>query len=465
MIIRKFFTPGLAITSYIIYDEDSLEGAVIDPTRHTEQYLRCIQQENVNITHILETHVHADFASGAQELKAALKDKPKIVCSSMGGQSWSPHYADQLVNDRDEIMLGSTRLQAWHTPGHTPEHIIWVVYDDRRDPHIPALAFTGDLLFVGSIGRPDLLGEEIQKKLANQLYDTIFHTLPKLPDFIEIYPSHGAGSLCGKGIGARQSSTLGYERKCNQWLQPLPFEEWKEKLLKEMPAAPAYFKTMKQINVTGIDMSSLQQELPPLLTLDQTLKLMATCQIIDVRDPFVFAAGHLKNAINIPLSASFVTWAGAVLSPDKELIIVVGDTPEALFVIQSLKVIGINTIKGICNVSTHHNMQEWLEIQHATPMLSVDEVVAKKNEVHMLDVRTPSEWHSGHIQEAHHIEMALINSSFDLLPKNAPIAVFCHSGTRASIIASLLKSHGFFASVVRGGMQEWLKKGLPSVSG
>jgi hydroxyacylglutathione hydrolase len=403
MIIRQFVTPGLVIVSYIIFDENSRQGAVIDPTPQIEQYLRCAQQENINITYILETHVHADFASGAQELKAALP-KAKILSSSMGGQEWSPIYADQLVNDRDEITLGTTRLQAWHTPGHTPEHVIWIAYDDRRNPHTPVLAFTGDLLFVSSVGRPDLLGKEVQEKLAKQLYHSLFHTLADLPDHTEIYPAHGAGSLCGKGIGSRNSSTLGYERQSNIWLKPLPYEEWVKQLLSDMPTAPAYFKRMKRLNVTGRGVIGSCQELPPVLTLEQTLSLLKTCQIIDVRHPENFTAGHLKNAINVPLSPSFVTWAGTVIDLDKKTLIVVGNISEALFVVQSLKLIGMTDIAGVCNAGEQRS-QEWNEIQHMSPMLKVGEVAEHQDNYYVLDVRTPGEWHSGHIKVGHHVEI------------------------------------------------------------
>lgn len=462
MIIKSFITPGLAIASYIIFDEITRQGAIIDPTRHIEQYLRYAQQENIDIMYILETHVHADFVSGAQEIKGIL-NKAKIISSGMGGQEWSPHYADQLINDRDEIQIGSFRLQAWHTPGHTPEHIIWVAFDDRRNSSIPALAFTGDLLFVGSIGRPDLLGHEAQQALAKQLYHSVFQILATLPDFIEIYPAHGAGSLCGKGIGARLSSTLGYERQCNPWLKKLPYEEWVKGLLNDMPAAPPYFFAMKQLNVTGADLSSLPRELPPILTLDQILKFMPTSQIVDIRHPEAFAAGHLKGAINIPLSPSFATWAGSVLPSNKELLIVIGDPSEALFVVQSLKLIGANSIKGVFNTKDQRS-QEWENIQHFSPMMSVNNVQAEKENLLILDVRTPGEWNINHIKEAQHLEMPLIRASLDRLPKNKNIAVFCHSGMRASIIASLLRNYGFSASSVRGGMQEWMKAGLPVIN-
>lgn len=460
MLIQKFFTPGLAIISYIIYDEVSRRGAAIDPTRHIEQYLRYAQQENIIIEYILETHVHADFVSGAQEVKLAFHGIPKILCSGMGGQNWSPHYADLLIKDRHEINLGSIRLQAWHTPGHTPEHIIWIVYDDHRNPVIPAAAFTGDLIFVGSIGRPDLLGPETQEELSKQLYQTLFQTLKPLPDFLEIYPAHGAGSLCGKGMATRQSSTLGYERQSNPWLKLVSYDEWKTALLKDMPAIPEYFKEMKKVNITGIDVTSLPHSLPPLLTLDQTLKLMPTSQIIDGRNPEAFARGHLKGAINIPVSASFITWAGSILPLNQEYIIVVANSSEALFVVQSLKLIGINSIKGVCDTNTY-NSQEWQNLQHASPTLTVEAVAKNKDNMYVLDVRTPGEWDQGHIENAHHIEMARINSLTETIPKNSSIAVFCHSGTRACIIASLLQNYGFSAAFVRGGMQEWIKSGLP----
>lgn len=464
MQIRPFIAPGLAIVSYLIFDEATRLAAVIDPTRHIENYLRCAHQENVQITDILETHVHADFASGAKDLKAALQGKPKIHCSGLGGKEWSPHYADQLTQDRQEIILGEIRLQAWHTPGHTPEHLIWIVFNDRRSKDLPALAFTGDLLFAGSIGRPDLLGEEMQMVLVKQLYNSLFETLAPLPDSLEIFPAHGAGSLCGKEISSRNSSTLGYERRCNPWLIKQPFEKWSSNLLKDMPIAPKYFKRMKTLNLTGLD-HPLPQEMPPLVDLTQTLKLIPECLIIDVRKPDVFAVGHLKNALNIPLSPSFTTWAGAII-PDKcNLLVVASDVQEALFVIQSLKLIGIDSIKGICN-TRDWTQSNWPEILHSSPMVNVGDVNAKKEEFFILDVRTQAEWQAGHIAEAHHIELAQIPNALDKLPRDTPIAVFCGSGVRASLIASHLKHEGFSQAVnVRGGMQAWMQAGLPVTKG
>ena len=215
MQIRHFYTPGLAINSFLIFDEEAKLGAVIDPTRQVERYLALALEENIEITDIIETHVHADFVSGAPELKAALFGKPIIHCSGMGGKAWIPKYADRIVQDHDEIRLGPVRLAVRHTPGHTPEHVMWLAFDERRSTSVAEVAFTGDLLFVGSVGRPDLLGAEAEEVLIKQLYRTLFQSMHPLPDFLEILPAHGAGSLCGKEIGNRLSSTLGYEKRCN----------------------------------------------------------------------------------------------------------------------------------------------------------------------------------------------------------------------------------------------------------
>lgn len=463
MQIRPFFTPGLAIISYLIFDEKSRKGAIIDPTPLLDNYIRCIKQENIQITHILETHVHADFASGSKELKNFLQDSPLIVCSGLGGKEWCPTYADILIKDREEIKLGSIRLQAWHTPGHTPEHIMWVAFDDSRNSTTPALAFTGDLLFVGSIGRPDLLGDNMEKILTKELYQTLFERISSLPDHLEILPAHGTGSLCGKEIGSRLSSTLGYERLCNPWLIKQPFEKWSTALLKNMPPAPSYFKRMKRINVTGLQ-TAPPKETPPILDISQILELMPSSFIIDIRSPDAFALDHLKGAVNIPLAPSFTSWAGSVVPENKNILVVVGDIHEAMFVIQSLMLIGINSIKGICDSREWHR-GHWNEILHPSPMAIATDIAAKKDQFFILDVRTEGEWQSGHIQEAHHIELSQVPNAVNRIPNNTPIAVFCHSGGRASVIASWLNQQGYSQAIsVKGGMQAWIQAGLPTTS-
>ena len=209
MFFHQRFVPGLAIYSYMVGDEKSKQCAVIDPTRDVDEYLQIAKREGLRITHVFETHVHADFVSGSAELKARLGGEVKVVVSGMGGAEWTPPYADQVVGDGEEVALGTVRLKAIHTPGHTPEHVSWALFDDTRSKDAPWLVFSGDFLFVGDVGRPDLLGDETRKVLAHQLYHSVFERLPLLSDYTEVYPGHGAGSLCGKAIGSRSASSLG----------------------------------------------------------------------------------------------------------------------------------------------------------------------------------------------------------------------------------------------------------------
>lgn len=459
MLIRSFYTPGLFINSYFIFDEETRRAAVVDPTRQIEIYLAQALQDKVVITDIIETHVHADFVSGAAELKAALGGKPVIHCSGMGGDEWIPSYADHVVKDRDTFNLGSIRLEALHTPGHTPEHLIWVVFDEKRSPSVPELAFTGDLLFVGSVGRPDLLGEESRDTLAKQLYRSLFAVLYALPDFLEIYPGHGGGSLCGKGIGMKLTTTLGYEKKCNPWLIPQDYRRWVDSLdLCSLPI-PDYFPRMKKENVKGGKESS-HSELPSMLSVEQFKKMPASF-VADLRKPEDFAAGNIKGSVNIPVTPAFPLWAGSFLPADRDVVLVV-DKPDVLpGVVQSLKLVGLDHIAGVVDVS-HWKIGDRAELLKASPTMDVATLQAEKGNVYLLDVRNDQEWDSGHIEGAHHLELMKVPQALDAIPLDRPIAVICHSGNRASIIASLLeKEKGAKVFNVKGGMQAWNKAKLP----
>jgi len=455
MQIRRFFTPGLAINSYLIFDEVSGKGAVIDPTRQIEAYLSLAIQNHIEITDIIETHVHADFVSGAPELKVALHGKPFIHCSGMGGEEWLPYYADRVVQDKAEISFGEVRLQACHTPGHTPEHLIWLAYDTLRSPTVPSAVFTGDLLFVGSVGRPDLLGPQQEELLTKQLYHSLFTTLQDLPEFLEIYPGHGAGSPCGKGIGKQETSTLGYEMRCNPWLQPMDYEPWRQRLMCDIQAAPAYFKRMKYVNVHGLEHPN-GPKTPLFLTKEQFLKEASACEIVDIRNPETFARGHLKGSLNIPFGDQFPLWCGCVLKENKALILMVDTPANVPAVMQALHLIGMNYVSGVC-VASQWPWEQMKEMTATLTMLNPDEIRSALYKFFILDVRLPSEWNAGHIQEAHHLELARVPAHLDQLPKESPIAVVCRSGSRASLIASLLSKEGFKGVVnMRGGMQAWV---------
>ena len=325
MLLNQRFVPGLAIASYVIGDERTGEAAVLDPTRDVDDFIQYCSENELHIRHILETHVHADFVSGSRELKDRLRGEAKIYASGMGGDEWTPPYADHVVKDGDEITMGSVRLQAVHTPGHTPEHVCWALYDHTRSKETPWLLFTGDFLFVGDVGRPDLLGEETQRELGHHLYQSVFERLPRVPDITEIFPGHGTGSLCGKAISSRRSSTVGYERRFNPALVHKPEEEWVLDLLRDMPLAPPYFQRMKKVNSAGP--AILGPELPgqKRWSAKQVYdRVCDRCLIIDVRSKEAFAAAHIPRAINIPFGPNLPTWAGWVLPYDRPTLIVGG---------------------------------------------------------------------------------------------------------------------------------------------
>ena len=472
MFFHQRFIPGLAIASYMVGDEKAKEVAVIDPTRDVDEYIRLARAEGLRITHVLETHVHADYVSGAVELKARLGGSPIIVCSGMGGAAWTPAYADLVVRDGDEVKLGQIRLRAIHTPGHTPEHVAWALYDLSRSAETPWLVFTGDFLFVGDVGRPDLLGPAQRAELVGQLYRSVFERLPSLPDYAEIFPGHGAGSLCGKAIGSRRSSTVGFERRFNPALQPAEEPQWTSSLLSDMPPAPRYFRRMKEINARGPAL--LGEHLPglkPLAAGEARDRLRdGDCIVLDVRPEAAFAAGHLAGAINIPLGPNLALWAGWVLPDDKRLVIVIDDESHVREVVTHLIRVGLDQVDGFLSGDIESWQNDGLPITKLRTIAPQELDARLKQGGHadrplVLDVRTGSEWRAGHIDGAAHIHAGLLSDRLGELPKDRPIVVACGSGYRASIAASLLRRHGYRdVTHLVGGMTAWNAAGLPTVA-
>lgn len=467
MFFQQRFIPGLAIASYMVGDEKTKQVAVVDPTRDVDEYIEIAKREGLRITDILETHVHADYVCGSSELKARLGGEPRIHCSGLGGESWTPPYADVVVNDGDEVKLGTVRLQALHTPGHTPEHLSWVVYDDNRSREKPWLILTGDFLFVGDVGRPDLLGEAEQKELAHQLYQSVFQKLEPLPDFTEIYPGHGAGSLCGKAIGSRRSSTLGFERRFNATLQHAPEEPWTATLLKGMPLAPPYFRRMKQVNAQGPKI--IGPELPGqkrFMAKELHDRLCENCLVLDVRSKEAFAGAHIPGSVNIPIGPNLPTWAGWVLPYDRPLVIVAEDNSRVPEVVTHLIRVGLDDVEGYLDDGIDAWLNHGFEVSRLET-LSVHDLDNRLRETSekpfVLDVRTEGEWESGHIAGAHHIHGGLIEERYGEVPKDQPVAVVCGSGYRGSIAASFLKQKGYGrVANVLGGMMAWKGAGLPT---
>jgi hydroxyacylglutathione hydrolase len=434
-----------------------------------DEYVRIAKEEGLRITHILETHVHADYVSGSAELKARLDGEPKVVVSGMGGKEWTPPYADVVVKDGDEVTLGGVRLKAIHTPGHTPEHVTWALYDDTRSTDTPWMLLTGDFVFVGDVGRPDLLGPEQQKALAHQLYGSVFERLKAVPDFTEIFPGHGPGSLCGKAIGSRRSSTLGYERRFNPSLQAKPEPQWTEALLKDMPLAPPYFRRMKQVNSQGPKV--LGHDLPGqkrFTAKEIHARLCAHCMVVDVRPKEAYAAAHVPGSINIPLGQNLPSWAGWVLPYDKHLVVVPSSPSEMPEVVTHLIRVGLDQVEGYME----DGMDAWQN--HGFPVSQLEAITVQELDARLkgqkgerpfvLDVRTETEWNGGHIDGALHVHGGVLKDRYGEVPKDRPVAVVCGTGYRGSIAASFLKSHGYGnVANVLGGMTAWKAAGLPTV--
>jgi hydroxyacylglutathione hydrolase len=466
MLLHQRFIPGLAIASYIVGDERTGEAAVIDPTRDVDDFIHYARKNDLHIRHILETHVHADFVVGSRELKARLKDQPVIHSSSLGGPEWTPPHADHAVKDGEEVRVGSLRLKAFHTPGHTPEHVSWVLLDDTRSKDIPWVLFTGDFLFVGDVGRPDLLGEEARQALAHQLYQSLFDRLPAIPDITEIFPNHGAGSLCGKAINSRRSSTVGFERMFNSALVRRPEEQWVRDLMAEMPLAPPYFRRMKKVNREGP--AILGPELPGQRRWGAGEVHERTCQdclILDVRSKEAFAAAHIPGAINIPFGPQLPNWAGWVLPYDRPVLIVLDNPAQMPEVTTHLLRVGFDDVQG----HLQGGMDGWETAGYPLATLATTSVQELHDRLRkdaggltVLDVRTEKEWNAGHIEGAIHIHGGTLQERYGDVPRDKPVAVVCGSGYRASIAASFLMREGFTrVSNVLGGMTAWKAAGLP----
>lgn len=461
MFFHRRTIPGLAIHSYLIGDEDSGECAVIDPVRDVEEYLHLADENGLMITHILETHVHADFISGSKELKDATNGKAIIHCSGLGGEAWIPSYADHVVQDGDEVNVGSITLKAVHTPGHTPEHIMWSASENGELLKL----FTGDFLFVGSIGRPDLLGKEEMERLAHQLYHSVFERLDQFPDSVEVRPAHGAGSLCGKALGSTPYSSLGVERTHNPSLVEKSEQEWIHELMHEMPPVPQYFPRMKKVNVQGADLvASVMRDIGPLMVDEVEKRCKEGATVLDLRSKEAFAAAHIPGAINIPMSPQVSTWAGWILPFPNPVVLVLEEQEHLEPAVNQLLRIGYDQIAGFLR----GGIKEWEDSGkdlESYEVLSAKDLHKQLDETYVIDIRTQAEWDNGHIESAHYLHGGLIPEKMDQIPKDQSIAIVCGSGFRASVAASLLKRAGYpKVANVFGGMQAWVQDGYPVVS-
>lgn len=460
MVFETVFTDGLAHLSYVIGDKSSGKAAVVDPRRDVDIYIELARKNKLTITHVLETHIHADFVSGAREL-AERTGKAEPHLSVEGSASYGfPH---QKLKDGGKISLGRVILTARHTPGHTPEHISFLVAEDKR-PDDPFAVLSGDTLFADSVGRPDLLGAGQAKKLAHQLFKSLREFYMRLPEHVRVHPAHGAGSPCGADIGDRLVTTIGYEVRHNKSLQIEDEEEFVEHVLHESPPEPTYYKRMKKINADGPDVLGglpVCKMLPAKEFKEAIGKHEA--QLVDNRDMFSFGGGHIGGAMNIGPRPMLSIWAGWLLNPDKPIFLVLPKDDDLENVQRQLVRVGYEEFGGALLGGIEAWAAAGFELERLAQM-SVHEIQKKPRGLQVVDVRAPEEWEKGHIPNAQFIFLPEIRKKASQLDKSLPVAVYCESGYRASIGASLLKGEGFEKIFnVPGSWKAWEKAEFPVV--
>jgi hydroxyacylglutathione hydrolase len=459
MRIKQFEVAGLAQYSYVISSQG--QSIVIDPMRDFDRYTDYAKRQGLAITYVTETHIHADFASGAMALAGATG--AELVLSAYDEEPYRYSMAHRPLHEGDVLRIGKLRLLPVHTPGHTPEHLSFVLFDDERTTSEPVAFFSGDFLFVGSLGRPDLLGAHAQSRLAHELYVSLHNRIKSLPDGVQVYPGHGAGSLCGAGMSERGESTLGYER-AGQHLFMLDETKFVQHILHTVPPMPTYYPRMKTLNAEGASSFAsvgAGRALSPVAVC--TLLAESSATILDLRRPEAFGGAHIPRAINIGAGQNLSLWAGWLLSPEERLILVTdtGDDEEAR---RSLARVGLDQVVGFLE----NGMRAWLDAGltfHRTTQASATETKKLAASTQILDVRSRNEWVNGHIEGARHIPLGQLRQQIGGIEKDTDLITVCGSGYRSSIAASILQAEGFtHVSSMNGGMAAWNRQQLPLIS-
>lgn len=457
MFFEQIYDKTLAQASYLIGCQAKQEAIVIDPKRDIDTYLDIAKANNLRITHVVETHIHADFLSGSRELVEATG--AKLYLSDEGGPDWQYEFSHIGVKDGDVITVGNLLLTVMHTPGHTPESISLILVDQPATSE-PVMIFTGDFVFVGDVGRPDLLEEAAGVVGSSSIgAEQLFNSLNKfkaLADHIQVWPGHGTGSACGKALGAVPSSTVGYEKIRNWALQfGDDFEDFKKELLNDQPETPHYFAMMKKLNKVD---RPLLVTVPKHPSMDLQ-SIPSEVIIVDTRHKNDFVEGHIEGAINIQNNNSLANWSGWMLPYDKPLVIV-GAEEEKEDITRKLMRIGMDNIEGFIT-----NLNDFSLVK--TTVIDAEEVERLKmdEDVVLLDVRNAKEFKEGHIKEAKHYFVGKIAKELPNLDKDKTIIIQCQSGDRATIASSYLMRSGFTNILnYSGSMSDWKNKGKVVVS-
>ncbi len=468
MLLKYFYDQKLAHASYLVGCQATGEAIVIDPGRDIEPYIREAEANDMCIVAAAETHIHADFVSGSREL--AERTDAKLYLSDEGDENWKYHFLDgydhQLLKDGDVFQVGKIAFEVMHTPGHTPEHISFILTDKGGGADRPMGIFTGDFIFVGSIGRPDLLekaagiaGTAVAG--ASQMFKSV-ERFKALPDYLQVWPAHGAGSACGKGLGAIPSTTVGYEKLFNPALAYDTEAAFVEYLLRDQPEPPRYFAVMKRVNKEG---PAILHDLPKLelLPAKKMIALLAAgAQIVDTRNAGSFAGRHIPGTINIPFDM-LASWAGWLVDYERPLYLIV-DPQHALEAVRDLAYIGIDKVAGYFEHEAVATLSEAGVRPQAYQVMTPDKIAERvlNGEFVVVDVRNETEWDEGHIPGAKHVYLGYLQENVAQIVNGKPVVVHCLTGVRSAIGSSILQANGAKEVInMQGGLRDWLAAGYP----
>jgi hydroxyacylglutathione hydrolase len=453
---QRFFDEGLAQASYLIACPRVREAVIIDPRRDVDVYVEAARALNLRIVYSFETHIHADFVCGSRELLA-------VGARTLAGPGSNLRYSHHEVQDGERVRVGDLSVQFIHTPGHTPEHISILT----SQPDQPVRIFSGDTLFVGAVGRPDLLGEEQTRKLAGQLYDSLFKKLLVLDDRLEVHPGHGSGSLCGAGIGNEPHTTIGQERRFNKMLQHTDRDAFVAAVLADLPDTPPYFPRMKKINQEGPTLLGLVNGYhgPPAISAAAAASaIKGGALLVDLRGASAFAERHPVGALNLAYGTKVGYWAGWVLPADARVVLLAADERQAEEVARQLMRVGVSRIDGYIA----GGMRAWEAAGLPTAsyaIISADELrtaAARGDAPLVIDVRSDREWNAGHVEDAIHIPLEELTKRTGEIPRDRNVATMCEGGYRSALAASLLARAGVDRlSNVTGGMSQWRTASTP----
>jgi glyoxylase-like metal-dependent hydrolase (beta-lactamase superfamily II)/rhodanese-related sulfurtransferase len=455
MYFKQFYLGCLAHASYLIGSDG--EAAVVDPQRDVDQYITEAEAQGFKIKHVIETHLHADFVSGHRELAA------RTGADIIFGAGSRAEFTHRAINDGEEINLGRVTLRFLHTPGHTPESISILVVDNDVSP-LPQKVLTGDALFIGDVGRPDLAGGRgyTAQQMAASLYESLHGKLLTLDDSVEVFPAHGAGSMCGRNISKETSSTIGEQRRFNYALQPMAKDEFVRMMTADLQEAPAYFPRDAEINRTGAP--ALEELARPKAMVPEEVNALSTKSplLLDIRSSAAFGAAHVPGALNIALSGQFATWCGTLIGIGTPIVLIADEVAAVDEAVMRLARVGIESVAGYLDGGIQAWDRAGLETE-AIPQMPVDELhdrIAEGADLQVVDVRRPGEYAGGHVPGAINLTLAHLEQEISTLNSNRPTAVICASGYRSSAATSLLERHRFTEIYnIVGGTNGWVNAG------